>query len=154
MLQWGDQKDFVLFHRVKKLRDVWVGLGVGVCDDTELECQMRFVEEIIEQREARDCRHNDRYVRTVVGTWRMVRYTHSLTELFLLGRMVDWWLGLVGQRGCVLVEVRSMCSLRQLAGVATRHWKRAASKAAMATAAGAFGNRFTSSGLTRWGSIC
>ena len=87
-----DQKDFsgVLFHRVKKLRDVWVGLGVDVCEDTELECQMRLVEEIIEQREARNCRHNGRYVRTVVGTWRMVRYTHSLTELLVTCGLV-WW---------------------------------------------------------------
>ena len=80
VLQWGDQKDFVLFHRVKKLRDVWVELGVGVCEDTELECQMRLVEEIIEQREARNCNHTDRYVRTVVGTWRMVRYTSSFVD--------------------------------------------------------------------------
>ena len=38
MLQWKDQKDLVLFHRVEKLRDVWVGLGVGVCDEVDLEC--------------------------------------------------------------------------------------------------------------------
>ena len=49
----------------------YVELGVGVCEDTELECQMRLVEEMIEQREARNCRHSDRYVRTVVGTWRI-----------------------------------------------------------------------------------
>ena len=48
---------------------------------------MRLVDEIIEQRVARNLRHNDRYVRTVVGSWRVVRYTHSLAELLLLGRM-------------------------------------------------------------------
>ena len=82
MLQWGDQKDFVLFHRVKKLRDVWVGLGVGVCEDTELECQMRLVEEIIEQRETRNCRHNDRYVRTMTNN-RTIRTIWSSFLFFL-----------------------------------------------------------------------
>ena len=135
MLQWRDQKDAVLFHRIKKLKDVWVELGVGVCEDIELECQMRLAEEFIELRVARDCVHNDRYVRTMVGKWRMMRYTHSLTELLVLDRMVNWWLGLVGQRGCVLVGVRCLCSLWQLTGGATRHWRRAVSEAAVVAAA-------------------
>ena len=92
---------------------------------------MRLVDEIIEQRVARNLRHNDRYVRTVVGSWRVVRYTHSLAELLLLGRMVSWWLFLVGQRGCVLVGVRYLCSLWQSTGGSTRHWKEAASEAAI-----------------------
>ena len=62
---------------------------------------MRLVEEIIERREVRNCRHSDRYVRTVVGTWRMLRYTHSLTELLVL---VGWWTGGLVWWGSVVVS--------------------------------------------------
>ena len=83
--------DSVLFHTVKKLRDVWVELGVDVCEDNEFECHMWLVEEIIEWREARKCRHNDRYVRSAVGTWRITRYTNSSTELMVLTGGLGWW---------------------------------------------------------------
>ena len=111
---------------------MWVALGVGVCED--LDWQMRLWEDIVKRRD--NC-NTDRHMRTIAGNWRLRRYSHSLTELLVLGRMVNWWpwFGLVGQRGCVLVGVRSMCSFWHFTGGAPRHWRGAAKEAAAVVSA-------------------
>ena len=93
VLQWRDQKDLILYHRVKSLRDVWVSLGVGVCED--LGWKMRLVGEIVERRSRWYCRRTRNLYFCVP---RPMRYTLQLAELLVLDRVVGLWLWLVGLR--------------------------------------------------------